>query len=60
MIFMVNFILAEIARETCKYFDKKGLVMHCSSLSNHLVPGIVLAGQFPENFLTGKSNKAGT
>lgn len=37
---------------TCKYFDTKGLVMHCSSLSKSLAPGYrigwVLPGQFIE------------
>jgi DNA-binding transcriptional MocR family regulator len=38
--------------KTCKYFDKKGWVMHCSSLSKSLAPGYrigwVIAGKFTE------------
>lgn len=37
---------------TCKYYDTKGLVMHCSSLSKSLAPGYrvgwVLPGKFME------------
>ncbi len=38
--------------KTCKYYDTKGLVMHCSSLSKSLAPGYrvgwVLPGKFME------------
>jgi DNA-binding transcriptional MocR family regulator len=38
--------------KTCKFFDKKGLVMHCSSLSKSLAPGYrigwTIAGQYFE------------
>lgn len=38
--------------KTCKYYDTKGMVMHCSSLSKSLTPGYrigwVIAGKFLE------------
>ena len=37
---MVNYILEKTAPSTCKYYDTKGLVMHCSSLSKSLIPGL--------------------
>jgi DNA-binding transcriptional MocR family regulator len=37
--------------KTCKYFDKKGLVMHCSSLSKSLAPGYRLGWIIPGKFL---------
>ena len=33
--------------KTCKYFDKKGLVMHCSSLSKSLSPGYRIGWAIP-------------
>ncbi len=36
---------------TCKYYDTKGLVMHCSSLSKSLVPGYRLGWTIPGKFL---------
>ncbi|MEO8763333.1 MAG: PLP-dependent aminotransferase family protein [Ginsengibacter sp.] len=35
---------------TCKYFDKKGLVMHCSSLSKSLCPGYRIGWTIPGKF----------
>jgi DNA-binding transcriptional MocR family regulator len=35
----------------CKYFDKKGLVMHCSSLSKSLAPGYRVGWAIPGKFL---------
>jgi len=35
---------------TCKYFDKKGLVMHCSSLSKSLAPGYRIGWTIPGKF----------
>ncbi len=35
---------------TCKYYDTKGLVMHCSSLSKSLAPGYRIGWVSPENF----------
>jgi len=37
--------------KTCKYFDKKGLVMHCSSLSKSLAPGYRIGWILPGKFL---------
>jgi DNA-binding transcriptional MocR family regulator len=36
--------------KTCKYFDKKGLVMHCSSLSKSLTPGYRIGWAIPGKF----------
>jgi len=36
--------------KTCKYFDKKGLVMHCSSLSKSLCPGYRIGWAIPGKF----------
>ncbi len=36
---------------TCKYFDTKGLVMHCSSLSKSLAPGYRIGWTIPGKFL---------
>lgn len=36
---------------TCKSFDKKGLVMHCSSLSKSLAPGYRVGWAIPGKFL---------
>ena len=36
--------------KTCKYFDKKGLVMHCSSLSKSLSPGYRIGWALPGKF----------
>jgi len=36
--------------KTCKYFDKKGLVMHCSSLSKSLAPGYRIGWAIPGKF----------
>jgi len=36
--------------KTCKYFDKKGLVMHCSSLSKSLSPGYRIGWAIPGKF----------
>ena len=36
--------------KTCKYFDKKGLVMHCSSLSKSLSPGYRIGWAIPGRF----------
>ena len=36
---------------TCKYYDKKGLVMHCSSLSKSLAPGYRVGWIIPGKFL---------
>ncbi|TMI85090.1 MAG: PLP-dependent aminotransferase family protein [Bacteroidetes bacterium] len=35
---------------TCKYYDKKGLVMHCSSLSKSLTPGYRIGWTIPGKF----------
>jgi DNA-binding transcriptional MocR family regulator len=44
--------------KTCKYYDTKGLVLHCSSLSKSLAPGYrigwVLPGKFHEQVKTLK------
>jgi DNA-binding transcriptional MocR family regulator len=44
--------------KTCKYYDTKGMVMHCSSLSKSLAPGYrigwVLPGKFFEKVKTLK------
>ncbi len=37
--------------KTCKYFDKKGLVMHCSSLSKSLTPGYRIGWAIPGKYL---------
>jgi DNA-binding transcriptional MocR family regulator len=37
--------------KTCKYFDTKGLVMHCSSLSKSLAPGYRIGWAIPGRFL---------
>jgi len=36
---------------TCKYYDTKGLVMHCSSLSKSLSPGYRVGWTIPGKFL---------
>jgi DNA-binding transcriptional MocR family regulator len=36
--------------KTCKYFDKKGFVMHCSSLSKSLAPGYRIGWIIPGKF----------
>ncbi len=36
---------------TCKYYDTKGLVMHCSSLSKSLSPGYRIGWTIPGKFL---------
>jgi DNA-binding transcriptional MocR family regulator len=36
---------------TCKYYDTKGLVMHCSSLSKSLIPGYRIGWTIPGRFL---------
>jgi DNA-binding transcriptional MocR family regulator len=36
---------------TCKFYDKKGLVMHCSSLSKSLTPGYRIGWTIPGKFL---------
>jgi len=36
---------------TCKSFDTKGLVMHCSSLSKSLIPGYRIGWTIPGKFL---------
>ena len=37
--------------KTCKYFDKKGLVMHCSSISKSLAPGYRIGWAIPGKFI---------
>lgn len=37
--------------KTCKYYDKKGLVMHCSSFSKSLAPGYRIGWILPGRFL---------
>lgn len=37
--------------KTCKFFDKKGVVMHCSSLSKSLAPGFRIGWAIPGKFL---------
>lgn len=37
--------------KTCKYFDRKGLVMHCSSLSKSLTPGYRIGWAIPGKYL---------
>lgn len=37
--------------KTCKYFDTKGLVMHCSSLSKSLSPGYRIGWTMPGKFI---------
>ena len=37
--------------KTCKYYDRKGLVMHCSSLSKSLTPGYRIGWTIPGKFL---------
>ena len=36
--------------KTCKYYDTKGLVMHCSSLSKSLTPGYRIGWTIPGKF----------
>jgi DNA-binding transcriptional MocR family regulator len=36
---------------TCKYFDTKGMVMHCSSLTKSLAPGYRIGWTIPGRFL---------
>jgi DNA-binding transcriptional MocR family regulator len=36
---------------TCKYYDTKGMVMHCSSLSKSLAPGFRVGWVIPGKFL---------
>ncbi|MDP4265311.1 MAG: PLP-dependent aminotransferase family protein [Bacteroidota bacterium] len=36
---------------TCKYYDSKGLVMHCSSVSKSLTPGYRIGWTIPGKFL---------
>ena len=36
---------------TCKYYDTKGMVMHCSSLSKSLAPGYRIGWVMPGKFL---------
>ncbi len=36
---------------TCKYYDTKGLVMHCSSLSKSLTPGYRIGWAIPGKFV---------
>ena len=36
---------------TCKYYDTKGMVMHCSSLSKSLAPGYRIGWVIPGKFL---------
>ena len=36
---------------TCKYYDTKGMVMHCSSLSKSLAPGYRIGWTIPGKFL---------
>lgn len=36
---------------TCKFYDKKGMVMHCSSLSKSLAPGYRIGWTIPGKFL---------
>ncbi|HEV8284415.1 MAG TPA: PLP-dependent aminotransferase family protein [Chitinophagaceae bacterium] len=36
--------------KTCKYFDKKGLVMHCASLSKSVTPGYRIGWAIPGKF----------
>jgi DNA-binding transcriptional MocR family regulator len=36
---------------TCKYYDTKGIVMHCSSLSKSLAPGYRIGWVIPGKFL---------
>lgn len=37
--------------KTCKYYDTKGLVMHCSSLSKSVAPGYRIGWTIPGRFL---------
>ncbi|MBO9566366.1 MAG: PLP-dependent aminotransferase family protein [Niastella sp.] len=37
--------------KTCKYYDTKGLVMHCSSLSKSLAPGYRIGWVIPGRYL---------
>jgi len=37
--------------KTCKYYDRKGLVMYCSSLSKSLAPGYRIGWSIPGKFL---------
>ena len=36
---------------TCKYYDTKGMVLHCSSLTKSLAPGYRIGWVFPGKFL---------
>lgn len=36
---------------TCKYYDTKGMVMHCSSLSKSLAPGYRIGWSIPGKFI---------
>ncbi len=36
---------------TCKYYDTKGMVMHCSSLTKSLAPGYRIGWAFPGKFI---------
>ncbi|MEJ0103228.1 MAG: aminotransferase class I/II-fold pyridoxal phosphate-dependent enzyme [Bacteroidota bacterium] len=36
---------------TCKYYDTKGLVMYCSSLSKSLAPGYRIGWAIPGKFI---------
>ncbi len=42
--------------KTCKYYDKKGLVMHCSSLSKSLTPGYRIGWSIPGKFIEEVKN----
>ena len=37
--------------KTCKYYDTKGLVMHCSSVSKNLAPGFRIGWTIPGRFV---------
>jgi len=39
--------------KTCKYYDTKGLVMYCSSLSKSLAPGYRIGWAIPGKFIDG-------
>jgi len=41
--------------KTCKYFDTKGLVMHCSSLSKSLSPGYRIGWAIPGKYIVAVS-----
>jgi len=42
--------------KTCKYYDTKGLVMHCSSLSKSLAPGYRIGWVLPGKFIEAVKN----